>query len=286
MRDLRAALFCAGTNFRKWHKNPTILLLAALWATYLLHVVIDVPLLCIENGYYVTPWVLPFVFSWSPATLVYGCALTILFAQAPFCDVSSPFVMVRTGKRAWFWGQILYILGAAFIFVLFTCGCVYLYFAPCMAWDPDWGGVLRGLSEDGSLMKGSVFSVSALILRTYTPLQATIYAFLLLWLSATLIGMLMLFCNVVIRNGIGTIIISTLACWSFFARSAYFWLGSWVCRTMLLQWNSLYAMSPIITRGVEPSEAIIVQLVLIVVCIVTSTAVFCRRDTLFVKNQF
>ncbi len=286
MRDLRAAFFCAGINFRKWHKSPTILLLAVLWALYLLHVVIDIPVFCFENGYYITPWVLPFVFARSPVTLVYGCALTILFAQAPFCDVSSPFVMVRTGKRAWFWGQIIYILGAALIFALFTCGCVYLYFAPCMAWDPGWGGVLRGLSEDGSLTQMGYYNVSALILRTYTPVQATVYAFLLMWLSATLTGMLLLFCNVVIRNGIGTIIVSAMACWSYFAIGAYRWLGDWVCRTALLQWNSLYAMSPIITRGAEPVEAIVVQLILIAACAVTSTVVFCKKDTLFVQNRF
>jgi hypothetical protein len=248
--------------------------------------VVAIPAYCLENGYYITPWVLAFLFSGRIDKLVFGCALTILFAQAPFCDVSSPFAMVRTGKRAWFVGQILYILGAAFIFVLFTCGCLYLYFAPCMAWDPGWGGVLRGMSEDRGVISTHSLYVSGLILRTYTPLQATIYAFLLLWMSAMLIGMLMLFCNVVIREGIGTIAVSSLACWSYFILGTRHWLGDWICNTALLQWNSMYAMWPFFTKGLDPVDAIGLQLVLIVVCAVTSTFVFCKKDAVFAVNRF
>jgi hypothetical protein len=289
MRNIRTALFCALVNFRRWYKNPTISLLAVLWITFfVIEVTLDTSIFCLQNGYVITPWMLPFCFSSDYVLLVYGMVVVLLFAQAPFCDTLVPFTMIRTGKRTWFWGQIVYIITASLVLVLGTCACMWLTFAPCMSYSPEWGGVLEGLGEGNvSGYSGGFFGVQMSILRNYEPLEATIFTMLLLWLLAVLIGMTVLLFNVVARPGIGPAVAAIIACWSDYAtafqRGRQF--GTWIFKTSIFQWGSLSAMAPVITRGISLSGAVWTEIVLVVVFIVVSACVFCKRDTLFTQNK-
>ncbi len=288
MCEFRYAFFCAGTNFRKWYKNPTIAMLTVLWAVFLVRFLFGTSLFCVKSGYRITPWVLPFCLNNTYTLLIFSIMVLILFSQAPFCDTTVPFTMVRTGKQWWFVGQMLYIIGASFAFTVFTAGCIFLIFAPCMSYDAGWGGVIVGLAEQPSLIAeySTFFAVNPAILRHYTPWKATLYTFLLQWLSCVMIGFVILCLNTVVRPGIGVIVSAAIAFWCPFAKLQQYNYGSWVFYTMLFQWSSLDMMAPIQARGPSITLAVSVELLCIVMMAVISTIVFCRRDTIFETHKF
>ena len=293
MRELKRIFYCAGTNFRKWYKNPAIWMIALLWLILLLENNLGLPMFCLKNGYTITPWLLPFSMINYTTLFMMVLVLTVLFAQAPFCDVSVPFTMVRTGKRAWFLGQVLYIIGAALLFTLYTCACLGLLVAPCAGFSMDWGGVLRGLATDpGQFQDGyaMALSISPQIIARYTPLEATTHSFLLIWLTAVLVGCTILFFNVVFRHGLGVIFAILLMCWTYateFNRSGQIGrLGAWLKATNIYHWCSLTHLAPIDVKGMPLPQAVMIDLLLIAVMIVWSMIYFCRKDTLFEKNQF
>jgi hypothetical protein len=208
--------------------------------------------------------------------------------------VSAPFIMIRTGKRAWFLGQVLYIIGTALLFTLYTCACLGVLIAPCSAFSLEWGGVLQGLAEDPSQFTdgyAAVVSISPQIIARYTPLEATALAFLLIWMTAVLVGCTILFFNVVFMHGSGVAASMLLTCWTYLVQITsndrlINQLGGWLKSTNILHWCSLTRLAPIYTKGMPIPQAITIDLLLIVVMIVWSMIRFCRKDTLFEKNLF
>lgn len=289
MRSIRTVFFCAGTNFRKWYKNPTILILGLIWFVFNMNFAQGVAEMCLDNGYRISPWLLPFYINNYYTIFMYVIALVILFSQAPFCDTTTPFTMIRTGKLSWCIGQVLYIIGASFVFVAATYGLLLLFIAPGMGYSADWGGVIEGLAEDDSLLReyNSYIGISGSIVREYTAIEATVLTFLLMWLTASLIGSMMLLFNILFRRGIGMVAVGVVAGWTWFASHiGMFTYGFWMAKTTLLNWCSLHSMSPVNSYGVTLSTAVTVELVLMAVCIGISIPVFCKRDTQFEKNLF
>ena len=295
MRDLlsevQAALYCAGTNFRKWYRNPTIIVLALVWLAYTYHACHGLTDFCVDNGYYIHPWVLPFYTDNTHANFMYICMLMLLFAQAPFCDATVPFTMIRTGKRAWFLGQVLYIAGASLVFLLFHYGAMLLVLAPALGFSPNWGGVIEGLAKNSSLMQEydtTLLEFNPQLINDYGPWEATWKTMLLLWLTSMFVGYLILFFNAMVKPGVGIIVTGGMACWTKFAGSVHGMLtyGAWISKTALFYWGSLSGLYPMRSGSVPAETAVPIQLGIIAVCIVVSTVVFSRKDTVFEKGRF
>lgn len=288
MHSIRTALFCAAANFRKWHRNPTIIVLGLVWFVFTMNQFKGLTDWCVENGYRVTPWVVSFYTNNYYTIFVFVIALIILFSQAPFCDASAPFTMIRTGKTAWFVGQFLYILAASFVFVAATTGFVLVVLTPALGFSAQWGGVLEGLTEDPSPIRerGCNLLLSRIMMEQYTPIEATAITLLMMWLTAALVGTLVLCFNTLFRPGAGLIAAGVVAAWSWFSHLGIFQYGDWMKKTCVFHWCSLMNLQPLDRSGAEIPTAVWIQLAVIAVLSGVSLWRFSRRDTVFEKSLF
>lgn len=287
MRNIKLAFFCAGTNFLKWHKNLTVLMAALVWGVLTVYYTKGLTEFCIAEGHYISPWVLPFYLDSPYGVFLYVAVLIILFAHAPFCDVATPFALIRTGKCTWFMGQVLYIVGASFLTVAYTYGCILVTLLPCLGYTNEWGGVLIGLTEDPSLIAGYTEGIrpNAYIVQSYSAIEATVITFLLIWLTSVFVGCIILFFNTVVASGAGVYVATLLACWTYFTElgSMLFYRG--VQSTAIFMWCSLKWLYPINTDALSVNTAVGIQLAFIAVSVIASTAAFCKRDTQFEKGM-
>ena len=285
MRNIRAAFLCAGSNFRKWRKNPTVILMIVVWGLFLIAHFIEVPAFSLQRGSDMVPWLMPFALFLPVDRFLFCVVLIVLFAQAPFSDISTPFAMIRTGRLSWFFGQILYILGTSVIVTLFTFVISALITIPCMDLRMDWGPRLYRPVLDIALGKNGLAEP---IMSTYNVWEALWHTAELQFLTGTLIGSMILFFNM-FRQGLGMLVTSAVAAWSLFAmygQGAYNYSRT-IYRTAILQWSSLFSLHPIIERdGIPMGDAVNTMVRLIAIFLIGSIILYYKRDARFNRSQF
>lgn len=285
MTDLKAILLCALLNFRKWAVNPRIYTLAAITVGFLAWHSAGLSQLSAALEVAVTPWVFPNLITSLAMTAVFCCFIMLLFCDAPFADSHTPFVIIRTGRRNWAIGQLLYIVLAAFVYALFFLMVSVMVLMPNVRWSAEWGKVLRTIAANPGIadnygIKLTIFADLS-ILDMFSPIEATLISFGLFWLTSVFIGVLIFCGNVVIGRMGGLVLAGIFLCISFF--SAYLGPltlgGYWVRYLSPISWCSMYSLNwGTSGEPVSPSYAVISLLAAIAFMSMVSVIAFCRKD--------
>lgn len=117
---MRQALSVAGYNFRQWHRNPRILVTFAL-AFILCFLLSDKAVrFAVEHNTTMQAFeAFIWTFGDSDSILLSSLLLVLLFADMPFLSSGTPFFLVRTNRRTWITGQMLYTTAATTVYLLF-----------------------------------------------------------------------------------------------------------------------------------------------------------------------
>lgn len=105
-------------NFKKWAVNPRLYILLLIEVLYLHSRLSPVGELCVRTGYKVTPYLLPFLLDEGSAVMMLFLGVVLLFCDAPFIEDEQPYIMLRSGRRIWFIGQMLYIVMASVLYFI------------------------------------------------------------------------------------------------------------------------------------------------------------------------
>ena len=107
-------------NFRRWHKNPRIVITFCL-AFVLCFLLSDKAVKFAKE--YETTMQLVEAFVWtfgdSNSILLSSLLLLLLFADMPFISSATPFYLMRTDRKTWLTGQAAYIALATLIYLAF-----------------------------------------------------------------------------------------------------------------------------------------------------------------------
>lgn len=195
MKEIRQSFSIAGYNFRLWRGNPRILV-TFLLAFILCFLLSDKAVtFAVEHN---TTMQLVEVFIWnfgdSNSILLSSVLLVLLFADMPFLSSGTPFYLVRTDRRTWITGQVVYILAATTIYLIFVLASTVILsiqqsFAANM-WSPT--AAILGYTNAGERV-----AIPALVktLEMSWPYQSMISIFGLMLGYTSVMVLLMLACN-------------------------------------------------------------------------------------------
>lgn len=195
MKKLRQAFSIAGYNFRLWRKNPRILVTFAL--TFILCFLLTDKAVRFAVAHNTTMQLVEsFIWSFgdSNSILLSSVLLVLLFADMPFLSSGTPFYLVRTDRRTWITGQVLYILAATSVYMLFVLTSTILlsmkYAFPANLWSPT--AAILGYTNAGERV-----AIPALVktLEMSWPYQSMVSIFFLMLGYTSVMVLLMLLCN-------------------------------------------------------------------------------------------
>lgn len=158
-------------------------------------------------------WIYPFIYSQFHMKLIFTLPIIMIFCNAPFIDSNQTFIFMRSGKRKWLCGQMLYVVTASGIYYLFF---IFSTLLSCIALggeiDFEWGKTLSTIANtNAAIYFGSPYvNVSAYIITYFSPINAVWFTFLLSWLCSTVIGLIIFFCNIVTRTRFLGIVVSSV----------------------------------------------------------------------------
>lgn len=195
MKTVQQAFSIAGYNFRLWKKNPRIIVTFAL--TFIMcFLLTDKAVRFAIKHNTAMQMVEPFIWSFgdSNSILLSSVLLVMLFADMPFLSSGTPFYLVRTDRRTWITGQVIYILAATAVYLAFVLVSTVILsiqqsFIANM-WSPT--AAILGYTNAGERV-----AIPTLVktLEMSWPYQSMVSIFALMLGYTTVMVLLMLVCN-------------------------------------------------------------------------------------------
>lgn len=195
MHFLTQIVSVANYNFKMWHKNFRVIMTFAL-AFILCYLLSDKAVkFALENG---TTMQIAEAFVWtfgdSNSILLSSMLLVLLFADMPFLSSGTPFYLVRIDRKIWITGQVVYIVSATFIYLLFILGATSIVCMTESFVGNMWSETAAILGYSGA---GQAVALPALVktLEMSTPYACMGTIFLLMLLYALVLVLIMLLFN-------------------------------------------------------------------------------------------
>lgn len=167
------------------------------------------------NGFAVS-----FLFTSLNQTLIIFLGVFILFSDLPFKDNQQMFMISRSGKRAWIFSQVFYVLVVSLIYFAFIFICFCVVSLPNIGFSTDsWGKIIKTIAAtDAAESFGLMFRVPQNVLTDFSPLEAFLFSFGISYAVAVALGLLSLLFNITVKRKSGTIISGALVFILMFTR--------------------------------------------------------------------
>lgn len=197
-------------NFRRWHKNPQIIL-AFLMAFVVCFLLSDKVLNFADRHDTVLQMFETFIWTFGDANsvLIISLLLLLLFSDMPNLGNDVPFFLIRINRTVWMMGQILYVVLATLLFVAFillsTCLLCFTKAYSANIWSKT--AAILGYSDIGKEIAIPAFLN---VLELSFPYECMLHIFGLMLGYSVLMSSIILFLNLMKDNGgmIGGIIFS------------------------------------------------------------------------------
>ena len=207
---LKQIIKTACINFRRWHKNPQIIL-AFLMAFVVCFLLSDKVLSIADRQETTMQMFEPFIWTFGDANsvLIISLLLLLLFSDMPNLGNDVPFFLIRIDRKVWMLGQILYVMLATLVFVAFilvsTCVLCMTKAYPANIWSKT--AAILGYSDIG---REIAIPAYLKVLELSFPYECMLHIFGLMLGYSILMSSIILFLNLIRDNGgmIGGIIFS------------------------------------------------------------------------------
>lgn len=204
MGNLRKVFLVAAANFRRWRRNPRMILAFCL-AFILCFLLSDKVIRFAETHDTLLQMAEPFIWTFGDAVsvLVISLLLLLVFSDMPGLGPEVPLFLIRVNRKIWMLGQILYLVLATLVFMIFillsTCVLAGSRAYTANLWSHT--AAILGYSNIGSELYIPSF---VKVMELSFPYECMLHIFGLMLGYAVLMAAFMLYLNLWWENG-GTI---------------------------------------------------------------------------------
>lgn len=195
MRCVKRVLAVTRCSFSGWRKNPRIFVTFAL-AFILCFLLSDKAVNFAKQQGTAMQAVEAFVWTFgdSNSILLSSLLLLLLFSDMPFITSGTPFFLMRIDRKTWVVGQVVYVIGATFIFLLFILTATSLVCMTQSFVGNMWSETAAMLAYSEA---GKTIALPALVktLELSTPYAAMATIFLLMLMYTLLMVLIMMVFN-------------------------------------------------------------------------------------------
>lgn len=198
MSFLKTIFRISTQNFRKWQTDYRIWTIAFFLVILILMYTDDFKALAHFLNEKAPVWIFPFMYTKNTAKVLFMLPVTLLFCDAPFVDKNQLFIMLRTSRTRWLCGQILYIISVSAVYFLFIFVISFLAMIFFGDFSFEWDKSIVTTAYSSGVLSAagvSTLNISRSTVEFFTPLSACFFTFIMSWLSAVFIGLLIFACN-------------------------------------------------------------------------------------------
>lgn len=251
MVNLKMIWLSALMNFKKMYSNPRVYIVLTILFIFQYYTFTPLKEFARYIQQDVSPWSFPFFIQNPSLFFIIGGTALLFYGHAPFIDDHTDVILIRTGRKNWILGQIIYVVLSSFLYTLIYITGSIVILLPNVEFTQRWGNVLEVLStEQISQVPGDItlqFQPIAIIMEKFSPIQTMFLGFLLFWLGTIFIVAVLLFFNLWLGKNSGMIVTGSLISLAYFSvylgrlnfgeEIFFFSPISWISMTYL-DWNN------------------------------------------------
>lgn len=283
MHKFRKVCSITGFHFKKWMGNRRVYVIFVFVTLYQLTQAVPIQKFCNDYGLRVNGFIFPFLYNGNYSIMMIMLGLVLLFCDAPFVEEAQPYMLMRSGRRLWTIGQMLYILCASAVYFLTLFFIHIISLIPNVTFMGGWGKVVSTLVETWLSREYKISAAfSKDILVNFTPIQATLISLGLFILVGTFLGMLMYTVNLYAHQIVGAVLASGLVLIQFLTLKIS---GRWFVYFSPVSWCSMDTLNFSKTSEYpSPQYAVLVLLTGIFICVVCSLHKMKRNDIVVLES--
>ncbi len=191
-------------GIRKWVTNFRMYVVFVMLAVFEWTLIMDIRAYASGIGMSISCWYFPFLFVANINCMFYYFALILMYCNAPYVDEHQMSLMLRSGRKKWFLGQIIYTVMASVLFFIWMAILSVIEYIPYVGFSTEWESVLAKISQNPRVYgHGLYLNVPYAILQNYTPIQAFLICFCINVGVGTLLGLLIFYVNLWKSRGYG-----------------------------------------------------------------------------------
>ena len=185
----------------------TVALVSLLMQMYAIQPVVQ---FCDAAGVNMTPFATVFVFNdiyYTFLSTIMSLGMVALCADAPFLSQYQMQVLLRTGRKRWLCGQLVYLLILSLTYTAFWAVCPLLCAFGRIEWSNQWGKISTTLSfTDAAFQMRIMLDIPYSIVSRYSPMEALMLCLSLRFLYIYMRGMSIFIGNQKSRTSAGIVI--------------------------------------------------------------------------------
>lgn len=197
------------------------------------------------------------------------------------CDVSQKkeffnYCVIRTGKKAWITGDLLFVGGVSFLYTCCICLFSILCFVPHISFEGDWGKIIGTLAytDAGAYFAPDIIIPKA-VLEMYSPAAATFLSVLLMFLGCTMLGTVIYFVNTLTGlklpgPGIACFLIFLSPVVTYLRNINFHWISP-------VSWISIAELAPAAEIGYPPISYAVGMLLAIPAVMITVLYIYIKK---------
>ena len=205
IQNNRTVQAIAGFETKKEKTDPRVWIVYILLAVVLFRKFGGLCIYGLRHHTKISPFVFPAFFTSDMKILMYLC-FAALMCNAPFVDAHTQELLLRSGRKPWLRGCILYVLRVSLRFTVFLLGFSILMILPSVSFNEMWGSTVYRMLGNLRIADGldrfllNILPVSNQFIQTANPLPAFIYTAYFMWLSFAFLGLLIYALNIVSKS--------------------------------------------------------------------------------------
>lgn len=208
MRTVNKAVLCCILRFKQWKKDRTVFLLFFSVFILIFYYTRDVYSFSKVIRESIAPWMFSAIFSdyiisMGLLKILLYFGVVLLFCNAPFADRIYTSVVLRSGRTSWSMGQAGYITLASLFYTFFIFISSIVVIFPRISFTLQWGKTIGMLALTDAYIQVPLLVFPGKVIANYGPIEATLWGILLVWLTCTLLGMILFCFNSIFNRKIG-----------------------------------------------------------------------------------
>lgn len=215
MKKVSQAFSVCAYNYHRWRKNPRVIVTFLL--AFILCFLLTDKVISFAEDYNATLQMFePFVWTFgdSSSILLVSLLLILLFSDIPFITAGTPYFLMRTDRKTWIIGQMLYIVSATFIFLVFVLLSTAVLCAKIAFPGDVWSKTAAILGYSGDGMSSSL-PVLVKTLELSRPFRCTAHIFLMMLMYSLVLVLIMLIFNIKFGQITGVISVFVFSLYGF-----------------------------------------------------------------------
>lgn len=205
-------------SWRGWKNYVSI-----LWGSVLIYgYALKFKSLAVISGEKCAPWILPHIFmNYDASVLFFLLGIVMMFSNMPFVEPGTNSFIIRSGRKNWFWGSVLYLAIQSLLYVLIISLLSVMFLLPEVKWITSWGKLIGTLAQTNYGSKASLVQLNYGLITKFTPWYVMTMQIVLMWMIAFFTGCIEFCFNQMSTQGLGVVFASLIAVTTLLPRKMF-----------------------------------------------------------------